>query len=65
LSETPAPFFQAGTVQANYNWDCCGITFQYQHYALGTVRNENAFRFSLSLTNVGSFGTISRLERLY
>jgi len=65
LSETPAPFFQAGTVQANYNWDCCGIALQYQHYALGTVRNENAFRFSFSLTNVGTFGSIKRLQRLY
>jgi len=65
MSATPPPLFQAAAVQTNYNWDCCGIAFQYQRYALGTVRNENAYRFSFSLTNVGTFGSIKRLQRLY
>jgi LPS-assembly protein len=58
-------FIQAATIQANYNWDCCGVTFQYQRWALGLERNENAYRFSFSLTNVGTFGSIKRLQRLY
>jgi LPS-assembly protein len=58
-------FIQSATVQTNYNWDCCGVAFQYQRFALGSVRNENAYRFSFSLANVGSFGTIRRLQRLY
>ena len=33
--------------------------------AWASVRNENAYRFSFSLTNVGTFGTIKRLQRLY
>jgi len=57
-------YIQASTIQASYNWDCCGIAFQYQRWALG-VRNENAYRFSFSLTNVGTFGSIKRLQRLY
>ena len=65
LSESPAAFFPGATVQTNYNWDCCGIAFQYQRWALGIVRNENAYRFSFSLTNVGTFGSIKRLQRLY
>lgn len=65
MSENPAPLFQSATVQANYNWDCCGLTFQYARWAFGTVRDENAYRFSFSLTNVGTFGSIRRLERIY
>ena len=58
-------YIQSATLQTNYNWDCCGIAFQYSRWALGSVRNENAYRFSFSLANVGSFGTIRRLQSLY
>ena len=58
-------YIQGATIQTNYNWDCCGVAFQYSRYALGSVRNENAYRFSFSLTNVGTFGSIKRLQRLY
>ncbi|MGA2902750.1 MAG: LPS assembly protein LptD [Candidatus Korobacteraceae bacterium] len=65
MSANPPPLLQGATIQTNYNWDCCGLAFQYQRYALGTVRNENAYHFSFSLTNVGTFGSIKRLQRLY
>ncbi len=58
-------YLQSATAQVNYNWDCCGVTFEYQRFALGAVRNENAYHFAFSLTNVGTFGTIKRLQRLY
>ncbi len=58
-------YIQSATVQTNYNWDCCGVTFEYQRFALGAVRNENAYHFAFSLSNVGTFGTIKRLQRLY
>ena len=58
-------YLQAATIQTNYNWDCCGIAFQYQRWALGLLRNENAYRFAFSLTNVGTFGSIKKLQRLY
>jgi hypothetical protein len=29
------------------------------------VRNENQYRFSFTLANVGAFGNLKRLERLY
>lgn len=57
---------QSATVQANYNWDCCGVAFEYSRYAFApTVSQENSFRFSFSLANIGTFGTIRRLQRLY
>ena len=58
-------FLQGATVQTAYNWDCCGLTFEYARWALGTVRNENAYRFAFSLTNVGTFGNLKKLQRIY
>ena len=56
---------QTATLQANYNWDCCGLAVQYARWAFGSIRNENAYRISFSLTNIGTFGSIKKLERLY
>jgi LPS-assembly protein len=56
---------QYTAVQSSYNWDCCGFSVEYRRFALGSVRNENQFRFALSLTNVGTFGTMRRQERLF
>jgi len=58
-------YLQGATIQTNYNWDCCGLTFEYARWALGPVRNENAYRFAFSLSNVGTFGNLKRLQRLY
>jgi LPS-assembly protein len=58
-------FLQYSAFQASYNWDCCGLSVEYRRFALGSVRNENQFRFALSLTNVGTFGTLRRQERLF
>jgi LPS-assembly protein len=58
-------FMQYSAFQTSYNWDCCGFSMEYRRFALGSVRNENQFRFALSLTNVGTFGTLRRQERLF
>jgi LPS-assembly protein len=58
-------YLQGATVQTAYNWDCCGLTFEYARWALGTVRNENAYRFAFSLSNVGTFGNLKRMQRIY
>jgi LPS-assembly protein len=56
---------QFATTQATYNWDCCGMTIEYRRFAIANVRNENLFRFSFTLANIGSFGNLKRQERLY
>ncbi len=56
---------QFATGQATYNWDCCGMTVEYRRYAIANVRNENLFRFTFTLANIGSFGNLKRQERLY
>jgi LPS-assembly protein len=56
---------QFATAQTTYNWDCCGMTVEYRRYAIANVRNENLFRFTFTLANIGSFGNLRRQERLY
>ena len=56
---------QYGSAQVAYNWDCCGVNIEYRRFALGSVRNENQFRFTFALANVGAFGNLRRTERLF
>jgi LPS-assembly protein len=56
---------QYGSTQLAYNWDCCGVNIEYRRFALANVRNENQFRFTFALANVGAFGNLRRSERLF
>jgi LPS-assembly protein len=53
------------SVQTTYNWDCCGVTLEYRTYTVANVRNENLFRFSFTLANIGGIGSLRPQERLY
>ncbi len=52
-------------VQTGYNWNCCGLAVEYRRYNLGTVRDENAYRFNFTLANIGAAGNLRRAERLF
>jgi LPS-assembly protein len=56
---------QYAAAQTAYNWDCCGISFEYRRFSLESVRNENQYRFAFTLANIGSFGNLKRQERLF
>ncbi|MFZ0799655.1 MAG: LPS assembly protein LptD [Terriglobales bacterium] len=56
---------QYASAQTSYTWDCCGVSLEFRRFALGSVRNENEYRFAFTLANVGSFGNLRRQERLY
>jgi len=56
---------QYAALQTGYNWNCCGISGEYRKFELGSVRNENAYRFSFTLANIGSAGNLRRAERLF
>jgi LPS-assembly protein len=56
---------QYGSVQASYNWNCCGLTVEYRKYELGSVRNEGVERFSFTLANIGGAGNLRRAERIF
>ena len=63
-------YLQYAAAQTSYNWECCGLSFEYRRFQLGSsvlgpLRNENEFRFALTLANVGTFGNMRRQERLY
>jgi LPS-assembly protein len=58
-------FLQYASFQNSYNWDCCGLSMEYRRFALGTVRNENQFRFAFTLANIGTFGNLKRQEKLF
>jgi LPS-assembly protein len=53
------------STQTTYNWDCCGVTLEYRSYTIANVRNENLFRFTFSLANIGGFGSLRHQESLY
>ncbi|OFV85872.1 MAG: hypothetical protein A2620_02785 [Acidobacteria bacterium RIFCSPHIGHO2_01_FULL_67_28] len=58
-------FLPNTVVQTSYNWDCCGVAFSYRRLGLGLLRSQNEYRFTFTLANVGSFGTIRSRERLF
>jgi LPS-assembly protein len=53
------------STQTTYNWDCCGVTLEYRSYTIANVRNENLFRFTFTLANIGAFGSLRHQESLY
>jgi LPS-assembly protein len=56
---------QYAGVQADYNWDCCGLSFGYRRFNLGTLRNETQWLYSFTLANFGSVGDIRRNNTAY
>jgi LPS-assembly protein len=56
---------QYAGVQANYNWNCCGLSFEVRRYSLGTVPEHTTFLYNFTLANVGSAGTLSWAERVF
>jgi LPS-assembly protein len=56
---------QYAAAQVSYNWNCCGFSAEYRKYELGSVRNENAYRFNFTLANIGTAGTLRKAESLF
>ncbi len=49
---------QYATVEAIYNWNCCGLSIGYRRFDLGSVRNETQYLYSFTLANFGAVGDI-------
>ena len=56
---------QYTALQASYNWNCCGVAFEYRKFNLGTVRNDPGYLFNFTLANIGTAGNLRRAERLF
>ncbi len=52
-------------VQVNYNGSCCGLAFGYQRLSLGTIRNENQFRVSFIIANIGAIGNLRPQDKIF
>jgi LPS-assembly protein len=50
--------------QVTYNTDCCGFAVQYRRFDFGT-RDENQFRVSFQVSNIGSVGTLRKQDRIF
>jgi LPS-assembly protein len=56
---------QYAGIQAVYNWNCCGLSFGYRRFALGSVRDETQYLYSFTLANFGSVGDIRRSNTVF
>ena len=60
---------QYAGVQANYNWNCCGLTLGYRRFQLGNLgtvsRDETEWLYSFTLANFGSVGDIRRTNTVF
>src|SRR5207248_962147 len=56
---------QSSVIQGNYNWDCCGVSVEYRRSGLGPLKTEDQVRFSFTLINIGTFGSMQRNERIF
>ena len=52
-------------VQVSYNGSCCGLSVEYGRFNLANVRSENQFRVALILANIGTFGNLHKLEKIF
>jgi LPS-assembly protein len=55
---------QYSQTQVTYNTDCCGFSVQFRRFEFGP-RNENQFRVAFAVSNIGTFGTLKRQERIF
>ncbi len=57
-------FFQTTTAQLSYNTACYGLHLEFMQFDVG-ARRENRFRFSFTLDDLGSIGTLRRQDLLF
>jgi len=50
--------------EVTYNTDCCGLSVQYSRINTG-IRDETQFHVSFAISNIGSFGTLQRQQRIF
>jgi LPS-assembly protein len=53
-------------ILVNYNGGCCGLAVEYRRINLvGSIRTENQFRVAFIISNLGTFGNLRRLDKIY
>jgi LPS-assembly protein len=52
------------TTEVTYNTDCCGISVEYRRFNVGS-RDDTQYRVAFAVSNIGSFGTLRKQERIF
>jgi LPS-assembly protein len=52
------------TTEVSYNTDCCGISVEYRRFNFGS-RDDTQYRVAFAVSNIGSFGTLRKQERIF
>jgi LPS-assembly protein len=50
--------------QITRNTDCCGFSVQYRRFSVGT-RNDSQVEVAFAISNIGTFGTLKKQERMF
>jgi LPS-assembly protein len=50
---------QYGAVQTQYNWNCCGLDFQYRRFSLGSIRDDTEYFYSVNFAGFASVGDLT------
>jgi LPS-assembly protein len=56
---------QFGAIQAQYNWNCCGIDFQYRRFSLGAIRDDTEYFWSINLAGFTNAGDLTHRISLF
>jgi LPS-assembly protein len=59
-----ASVLQYWQAYVTYNTDCCGISVEYRRFSIGT-RDDSQIQVAFAVSNVGTFGTLKRQERIF
>ncbi|HVT97940.1 MAG TPA: LPS assembly protein LptD [Acidobacteriaceae bacterium] len=50
---------QYGALQTQYNWNCCGVDFQYRRFSLGSIRDDTEYFYSVNFAGFASVGDLT------
>ncbi len=56
---------QYSQVQVTYNTDCCGFSVQYRRSEVTGLPNDTQIRVAFAVSNIGTFGTLKRQEKIF
>ena len=56
---------QYGALQGQYNWNCCGIDFQYRRFSLGSIRDDTEYFYSLNFAGFSNVGDLAHRISLF
>ncbi|MFP5227133.1 MAG: LPS-assembly protein LptD [Acidobacteriota bacterium] len=56
---------QYGSLQTQYNWNCCGIDFQYRRFSLGSIRDDTEYFYSVNFAGFANVGDLTHRITLF